>query len=312
MVQKDSLKPLIIVCGPTASGKTALAVRIAKYLDTSVISADSIAIYKGLKIGTAKPTEAEMQGVKHYLIDFIDADKDFTVAEYTSLAKSLIDRLHSEGKIPIVCGGTGYYIDSILYDLSYGNCKKDDELRKKYARIAEDKGARRLYEMLEAVDPESSAVLHENDVMRVSRALEIFELTGKRKSEIVDKKTPNYNYIAFSFDFERERLYKRIDERVDKMIADGLIEEVESLIIGGLDKNCQSMQAIGYKEVVEGLSSGCPRETIAETIKRNTRRYAKRQITYFKRLENRVMLDPDDTDIEKQIIRHLKNGRFVD
>ena len=310
MVQKDSLKPVIVVCGPTASGKTALSVQLAKYLDTSVISADSIAIYKDLYIGTAKPDEKEMNGVTHYLIDHVDADKDFTVAEYTKAAKGLIDALHAENKVPIICGGTGYYIDSVLYNFSSGNCPKDDAVREKYAKIVEEKGAKYLHSLLKEVDEASYEILHENDVVRVVRALEIFELTGKKKSEIVDEKVPNYNFMAFSFDFDRQTLYDRINKRVDQMIEKGLIDEVKGLLSGGLNKNRQSMQAIGYKEVVEGLENGYSKDDIRELIKKNTRRYAKRQITYFKRLENMHTLDPENYSFE-QIIRDLKDGRII-
>ena len=310
MVQKDSLKPVIVVCGPTASGKTALSVQLAKYLDTSVISADSIAVYKDLYIGTAKPDKKEMLGVTHYLIDYVDKDKDFTVAEYTKAAKGLIDRLHAENKVPIICGGTGYYIDSVLYNFSYGNCPKDDAVREKYARIVREKGAKYLHSLLKEVDEASYDTLHENDVVRVVRALEIFELTGKKKSEIIDEKIPNYNYMAFSFRFDRQTLYDRISARVDKMIEKGLIKEVKGLLSGGLDKNCQSMQAIGYKEVVEGLENGYTEDEIKELIKKNTRRYAKRQITYFKRLENMRTLDPENYSFG-QIIGDLKDGRII-
>ena len=307
MVQEDNLKTdLIVVCGPTASGKSALAVQLAKKLDSAVVSADSIAIYKDLYIGTAKPSKEEMDGVSHYLIDFVDSDKDFTVAEYSEAARKVVDGLIAAGKTPILCGGTGYYIESVLYDLSYGNCPKNDEIRSKLEDIYQKEGVKKLHEMLREVDEESYLKLHENDVVRVIRALEIFYATGNKKSLIVDKKTPRYNYKAFTIEHDRASLYERINLRVDKMFDDGLKNEVVKLLEGGLSKDCQSMQAIGYKEVVEGLERGYDDESIKELIKRNTRRYAKRQITYFKRLENLTVLKPD-YDVEL-IVKELNNG----
>ena len=308
MVQTDSLvKPLIVVCGPTASGKTALSVDLALELKTEIVYADSIAIYKDLDIGTAKPSVEEMRGVKHHLIGCVDADKDFTVAEYALIAKRVIDDIFSRGMVPIICGGTGYYIDAILYDHSYGNCQKDDNVRKKYQKILDQKGAGYLHRLLKEVDERSYETLHENDVVRVIRALEIYELSGKRKSEIVDEKRPNYRYKAYSFDFDRKVLYDRIERRVDKMIDDGLIEEVSALLRKGLNKNCQSMRAIGYKEVVEGLDGGYTRKEISDLIKTNTRRYAKRQITYFKRMEDLTYLDPESFDLSA-VIGDIKSG----
>jgi len=311
MVQTDSIKKsVVVVCGPTASGKSQLAVQLAKLLDTAVISADSIAVYKDLYIGTAKPDEAQMEGVKHYLIDCVDADKEFTVQEYADLAGCAIEKLHRDGKIPIICGGTGYYIDALLYKMSYGNCPKDERIREKYQKIFDEKGADYLFSMLKEVDPQSYEILHKNDSMRVIRALEIFELTGKKKSEIIDEKTPDYHFVAYAFDYERKTLYDRINKRVDIMFDDGLIDEVKRLLSNGLSENCQSMQAIGYKEIVEGLKLGLSQDDMKEVVKRNTRRYAKRQLTYFKRLDNLRWLDPNDYSIEA-IYSDLKNERII-
>ena len=302
MVQADSLNPfVVVVCGPTASGKSSLAVDIAERLDGEVVSADSIAIYKDLYIGTAKPSKEEMRGIKHHLIDFVDASKDFTVSEYSFAARAIIDDILSRGKLPVICGGTGYYIDAVLYSFSYGNCRKNDEIRQKYLDILNEKGAAYLHSLLKEVDERSYELLHENDTVRVIRALEIFDSTGVKKSDIVDEKKPFYNYVAFSFDHPRERLYQRINERVDKMFKSGLKEEVVRLLASGLDKNCQSMRAIGYKEVVEGLEKGYSDSEIAETVKQNTRRYSKRQITYFKRLEGLILLDPDNYSVDEVI-----------
>lgn len=299
MVQADSVKkPLVIVCGPTASGKSALAVELCLKLGSSVVSADSIALYKSLNIGTAKPSETEQRSVKHYLIDFVDAEKDYTVAEYKADASKVIDCLHNSGQIPVLCGGTGYYVDSLLFDMSYGNCPKDDKIRAEYEQLLKKYGNKYLFEMLKDVDPESYAVLHENDVVRVVRALEIYRLTGKKKSEIIDEKVPKYHYLAYAFDFDRQTLYDRINSRVDKMFESGLVEEVEWLLSLGIPANCQSMQAIGYKEIVEGLKNGDSRSTMKDAVKQNTRRYAKRQITYFKRLPRLKWLDPANYDVD--------------
>lgn len=309
MVQTDSLKRLVVVCGPTASGKTQLAVKIAKLLNSEIVSADSVAVYKGLDIGSAKPTEEERKDVRHNLIDVLSPDADFSVAEYEDLALREIERISSEGKIPVLCGGTGYFIDSVLYKKSYGCCPKNDELRREFKKIFVEDGASALFDKLRAVDPKSCEKLNENDFLRVSRALEIYYLIGKRKSEIKDDESPRFSFIAFSIDHERSELYRRIEERVEKMFDQGLIKEVENLLNSGVSFNAQSMQGIGYKEVAEGVLTGKSIEEIIETVKRNTRRYAKRQITYFKRMKNLYLL-PSENAFEKAV-DILKNERFI-
>lgn len=290
---------LLIICGATASGKTSLAIDCAKKLNTEVISADSQLVYRGLNIGTAKPTLAEMDGVKHHLIDVVSAKENFSVSDYEDRALPIIDNLLTQGKTPILCGGTGFYINSVLYDLSYGNVQADEKIRRKYEQIAAEKGKEYLFELLKKVDAKTAEVLHVNDVKRVIRALEIYELTGRRKSEQKDEKKARYNYVAVAIDYPREELYKRIDSRVDIMFNLGLIEEVESLLASGVDENCQCLQAIGYKEVVEGLKNGDDESTMRDVIKRNTRHYAKRQITFFKKLEGIVWLKKEEATVEK-------------
>ena len=226
MVQKDNIKnKLIIICGPTASGKTALAVELAKLLDTEVISADSMYIYKGLNIGTAKPSISEMHGVKHHLIDVVSAFEEFSVSDYKSLATPIVEDLFSRGKTPIICGGTGFYINSILYDLSYGKSCANVEAREKYNHLAKEKGNLYVYNILKEVDVASAEKIHFNDIKRVIRALEIYE-SGQKKSEIKDDITPKYDYVAYSYDTERSILYDRINKRVDLMFDNGLIDEV--------------------------------------------------------------------------------------
>ena len=310
MVQADCLKKVVVVCGATASGKSKLAVDIAETFGGEIVSADSIAVYRGLDIGSAKPDETERKKVPHHLIDVVDPKDDFSVAEYEEKALSAIEQIHAENKLPVICGGTGYFIDAILFKKSYGGCKKNEELRREFDMIFKTEGALALFEKLRAVDPETAEKLSPNDFLRVSRALEIFYVTGKKKSEIADEMKPRFSYIAFSINYPREVLYDRINERVDKMFERGLIGEVKGLLLKGVSASAQSMQGIGYKEVAEGLMTGQSEEEIAEIVKMNTRRYAKRQITYFKRMKNQYLLEPEFAFGQAKTI--LYNERFID
>lgn len=306
MVQTNSIdKKIIIICGPTASGKTALAVECAKLLNSEVISADSMYIYKGLNIGTAKPTVEEMQGVKHHVIDVVEPNETFTVSDYKNIAKPIIDNLINQNKIPIICGGTGFYINSILYDLSYGNGQGNPEIREKYKRLAIGHGNQYVYDILQKYDPESAKKLHFNDLKRVIRALEIYE-SGIKKSDICDELKPNYNYSAYSVDYDRETLYDRINKRVDLMVNLGLIDEIKSLLDSGINKDNQCMQAIGYKEILDFLDGNCNLSQAIETIKLNTRHYAKRQITFFKKLSVEKLAVQSPQDMAKYIVQGLK------
>lgn len=298
---------LLVICGATATGKTRLAVELAKKLKTEIISADSQLIYRGLNIGTAKPTIAEMQGITHHLIDVIEPDCNFSVSDYAQFAEPAIKELLNKGKVPVICGGTGFYINSILFDLSYGNVARCEEVRNKYLKIADEKGKEYLYELLKDVDPKSAEKLHCNDVKRVIRALEIYEVGGKKKSEIDDGLKPKYDYVAVAVDYPREELYFRIDKRVDEMLERGVVDEVKTLLRNGIDENCQSMQAIGYKEVVNCLKNGNKESTVRDIIKLNTRHYAKRQITFFKKLKNIFWLKPEEATAER--VLELFNGQ---
>lgn len=289
------MKPeIIIICGPTASGKSSLAIKLAKTLNTEIISADSLAIYKHLDIGTAKPTSYEQSLVKHHLIDVVEPTSSFSVSDYESLALPIVNDLISKGKIPIICGGTGFYINSILYKLGYGQVEGNLEIRNKYINMAKTQGVDAVYEVLQSVDIKATEKIHKNDIVRVVRALEIYFSTGKRKSEQNDKLVPRFNYLAFAPNFERQELYSRIDKRVDIMMESGLVDEVKRLIDMGIDKNNQCMQGIGYKETYDALISG-DLSGLRDLIKINSRHYAKRQITFFKRLEglNYVNSNPD-------------------
>ena len=295
---------VLVICGATASGKTALAVDCAKKLNTEIVSADSMLIYRGLNIGTAKPTFEEMQGVKHHLIDIVSPEDNFSVSDYEALALPIVERLLSEGKTPIICGGTGFYINSLLYKSQFGNAGADEKVRKELEEYAQIHGKNALHQLLREKDPESAEKLHENDVKRVVRALEIFFVTGKKKSEQNDLPVPRFDFLCVSVDHERETLYERINLRVDKMLQEGLIEEVAALIAQGVTDNMQCMQGIGYKEVLEGLKNGDRIEEIAETIKKNTRNYAKRQLTFFKRMQNHIMLPPSNATAE-EVLNYL-------
>lgn len=278
------MNKIIVICGPTASGKSALAIELAKKLDTEIISADSLAIYKGLDIGTAKPTKEEQSEVKHHLIDVVDAKSSFSVSDYENLALPIVEDLFSKGKTPIICGGTGFYINSILYKFGFGGTAQNLEIREKYQNLLETKGIDYVYDELVKVDKESAEKIHKNNVKRVIRALEIFYSTGTKKSSQDDKMEARYPFIALTPKHDREVLYNRINMRVDKMLDDGLIDEVKGLIDNGIDKTYQCMQGIGYKETYDAIINN-DFSSLAEEIKLNTRHYAKRQITFFKRLE---------------------------
>ncbi len=299
------MKPeIIIICGPTASGKSALAINLAKLLDTEIISADSLAIYKRLDIGTAKPTKEELSMVKHHLVDVCEPTDNFSVSEYEALALPIVTDLISRGKIPIICGGTGFYINSILYKLGYGGSEGNLEIREKYLEIAKTQGAHVVYDELRKIDPKSCETIHENDVVRVVRALEIYYSTGKKKSEQNDLLEPRFSYIAFTPNVDRETLYNRINLRVDKMLELGLIDEVKGLIESGIDKTCQCMQGIGYKETYDAIVNN-DYSGLADLIKINSRHYAKRQVTFFKKLPNVVKIDANDKKTVENLVKQI-------
>ncbi len=293
------MKKILVICGATASGKTKLAVDCALKLNSEVISADSQLIYKELNIGTAKPLKEEMRGVKHHMIDIIDPTDRFSVSDYEKSALPIVEKLISESKIPVICGGTGFYINSLLFDLSYGKTAADEEVRLKYTLFFEKYGKQALYEKLREVDPVTAEKLHPNDIKRLIRALEIYELSGKRKSEQNDGFLPRFDYTAVAIDYPRDELYDRINKRVDNMFDDGLINEVKGLLSRGIDENYQCMQAIGYKEVVSGFKNGDLQSTMSNIIKLNTRHYAKRQLTFFKKLPNLVWLKPEEATADR-------------
>ena len=300
------MNKLLIICGATATGKTKLAIDCAKKLNTEIVSADSQLIYKKLNIGTAKPTSEEMDGVMHHMIDIVEPSQNFSVSDYVRLAEPIIKRLVGENKVPVICGGTGFYINSLIYDLSYGNAAADNSIREKYNSLLIERGKEYLLNLLSSVDPQTASELHVNDTKRIIRALEIYEVSGRKKSEIIDRRMPKYDYTAIAIDYPRDELYDRINTRVDEMFDKGLIEEVNELINSGITYDNQCMQAIGYKEVLECIKNGDNDSTMRNIIKQNTRHYAKRQITFFKKLEGIIWLKPKDATPEK--VLELYNG----
>lgn len=293
------MSKLLVVCGATASGKTSLSIACAKKLNTEIISADSMLVYQGLDIGTAKPSLEERAGIVHHLIDVISPSESFSVSDYESKALPIVEEISKNGKIPIICGGTGFYINSLLYKSQFGNVGANAEIRKKYEEMEREYGKAYLHALLKEKDPKSAEKLHENDVKRVIRALEIFDVTGKTKSSQCDGLTPRFDFVAVSIRYPREVLYQRIEKRVDEMFSCGLIEEVMGLLSCGVETHFQCMQGIGYKEIAEGLQIGASEEEMKEAVKKNTRNYAKRQDTFFKRMQNHVSLSPEEATAEK-------------
>ena len=300
------MSKVLVICGATASGKTALAVECAKKLNTEIVSADSMLVYKGLDVGTAKPTIEERKGIPHHLIDVVAPTESFSVSDYERLALPIITRLLAEGKTPVICGGTGFYVNALLYKSGFGGAGADEGVRADLCAVLEEKGKEFLHGWLQSVDAESAAVLHPNDTKRVMRALEIYLVTGKKKSAQADAKIPRFDFLCVSVDFPRETLYQRINLRVGQMFENGLMQEVQGLLNKGIDESYQCMQGIGYKEVAEGLKEGWTEEEVAELIRKNTRNYAKRQLTYFKRMKNHVMLPPEEVNAET-VLKLLKN-----
>lgn len=306
------MKKLLVVCGATATGKTALAVECAKRLDGEIISCDALLVYRGLDKGTAKPTLEERGGIPHYLIDVADPHDNFSVSDFERLALPIVEDILSRGKTPILCGGTGFYLNSILYRRTFGGVAADETVRDKYMKLAQEQGNTALFRILQNVDPESAAVLHENDVKRVVRALEIYDLTGHKKSEQKDSLSPRYPFTAVAFDYPREELYRRIGVRTEEMLRQGLIEEVKTLLESGVSENAQCMQGIGYKETVEFLKNAYLQSTLSDIIQQNTRRYAKRQLTFFHKTENLHWLKPKSIEEAAREVIGIYDGDRID
>ena len=288
------MQKVVFICGPTASGKTALSIELAKKINGEIVSADSMQIYDEMNIGTAKPDKEEMQGIKHYLIGNIKPTKRYSVSEFKKDAISAIKEIIENKKMPIVVGGTGLYVNSLVYGIDYPEIQTNLEYRKELEKKVEEKGLQYLYEKALEIDKKAMKNISPNDKKRILRVLEIYRETGKTKTQIEEESRKNgipYDYKIFAINMPREILYSRINKRVDIMIEKGLIDEVSSLYEKYGESLLTSMQAIGYKEVVEFLKGNCTKEDMIEKIKMETRRYAKRQITWFKKIQNIQWLD---------------------
>ncbi len=293
-------KPLILLAGPTAVGKTSSSIALAKRVGGEIISADSMQVYRGMDIGSAKVKKEEMQGVPHHLIDVIDPKEPFHVVAFQKLAKEAIDAIHRNGRIPILVGGTGFYLQSVLYDVDFTEHGGDPCYRQSLYELAEEKGPAVLHAMLREVDPESAERIPENNVKRVARALEYYRESGERISSHNDaerQKESPYDFRFFVLTMERPRLYERIGERVDKMMADGLLEEVRRLKEYGCTADMTSMQGLGYKQILKHLNGLASLEEAVQEIKTETRHFAKRQLTWFRREPDAVWVDVEKENL---------------
>ena len=281
--------PLIAVCGPTASGKTALSVELAKRFDGEIVSSDSMQIYKKMDIGTAKPTIEEMQGIPHHMMSVVDIDCNFSVSDYCHKAHHIIEDIHRRGKLPILVGGTGLYVDSLLNDIDFSKGCHSEDIREKYIKLLDDEGASALHNRLAILDIEAAESIHPNNTKRVIRALEHIDLTGEKFSvykKAASSQESRYNSLVIFIDMDRQKLYERIDKRVDIMMEEGLFQESKEIYDFGYNRSLTAMCAIGYKELFDHFDGICGIDEAVENIKRNSRRYAKRQLTWFRRSEN--------------------------
>lgn len=302
-------KPMVILTGPTAVGKTELSIALAKKINGAIISADSMQVYKYMDIGSAKITKEEMQGIPHYLVDDLEPSDEFHVVRFVEMARKALEQIYEKGKIPIIVGGTGFYIQALLYDIDFSEQECDTTYRRSLEKLAEEKGNHYLHEKLREVDPESAEAIHENNRKRVIRALEFYHESGEKISAHNEKereKSSPYNFAYFVLNDERKELYRRIDERVDAMIAQGLVDEVARLKVMGCREDMVSMQGLGYKEILRFLDGNCTLEEAVYIIKRETRHFAKRQLTWFRRERDVIWLNkPDYAYDEKRILTHM-------
>ncbi|MEH7353614.1 tRNA (adenosine(37)-N6)-dimethylallyltransferase MiaA [Neobacillus drentensis] len=310
----DSKQKLLVIIGPTAVGKTKLSIEMAKRYNGEIISGDSMQIYRGMDIGTAKITMNEMGGIPHYLIDIKEPSENFSVAEFQHLVRERISEIAKKGKLPIIVGGTGLYIQSVIYDYQFSDVPGDEFFRLKLEERAKEIGNEAFYKELIAVDKESAAQIHPNNVRRVIRALEIYHLTGKTMKDFQSTQQRDllYNTALVGLTMERENLYNRINTRVDLMMNEGLLAEVKNLYQQGL-RDCQSIQAIGYKEIYDYLDGRVTLEEAVENLKQNSRRYAKRQLTWFRNKMDVQWFDMTDVNnFSKKIaeISHYVEGKL--
>lgn len=310
--------PLIILTGPTAVGKTALSISLAKAIGGEMISADSMQVYRGMDIGTAKILPEEMCGIDHYLIDILEPEEPFNVVTFQTLAKEAMQEIYKKGRIPIVVGGTGFYIQALLYDIDFSENNEDTSYRRQLERLGQEQGASYLHNMLKEIDWKAAEKIHPNNKKRVIRALEYYHQTGERISSHNETQRANespYNYLYFVLNDDREILYKRIEQRIDHMIDQGLVEEVKRLQDRGCHRGMVSMEGLGYKEILEYLEGKCSLEEAIYVLKRDTRHFAKRQLTWFKRERNVVWIDRqqygDDAKILEAMIRMLRDQGII-
>ena len=301
-------RPLIILTGPTAVGKTALSIGLAKAVDGEIISADSMQVYRKMNIGTAKIQQSEMQGVRHHLIDILDPGEDFNVVLFKKYALEAMKDIYSREKIPVVVGGTGFYIQALLYDINFEDNDNDMSYREELQTLAAEHGNSYIHDMLAGVDPESAEKIHENNVKRVIRALEFYKKTGMKISkhnEAESQKESPYNFEYFVLNDDRQKLYDRIDRRIDIMLADGLLDEVRSLVDEGYSRDLVSMQGLGYKEMIDYIQERYTLDEAVYTLKRDTRHFAKRQLTWFKREKQVTWVNKNEFDSEADILSFM-------
>ncbi len=299
---------ILVIVGPTAVGKTYVSIELAKKFNTEIISADSMQVYKYMDIGTAKVTEEEACGIKHHMLDLVYPNEEFSVSEFQKIAEKHIDNLIDNDKLPIVIGGSGLYVNSLLYGLDFGKVKSDEKVKKYYTDFYNEHGTEKLHELLVNVDSEAAAKIHKNNVKRVIRALEVCHITGKKFSEMntdIRKPSEKYNCIIIGLEMDRDILYQRINKRVDIMVENGLIEEVKSLLDKGYDRNLVSLQGIGYKEIIDYLEGKTTKQDAINILKTNTRRFAKRQFTWFKADSNIKWFDLTNLDKIDKVINSI-------
>ena len=298
-------RPLVVLTGPTAVGKTGLSIQLAKCINGEIISADSMQVYKGMDIGSAKITEEEMCGVPHHLIDVLEPWEEFNVVVFQQKCKECMEGIYERGHIPILAGGTGFYIQAVLRDIDFAENEEGSEYRRMLEALAAEKGAEHLHQMLLEVDPKAAEAIHANNVKRTIRALEYYHLTGEKISDHNEREATKenaYNACYFVLNDERSLLYERIEQRVDEMLENGLVEEVRRLVENGCTRDMVSMQGLGYKEIVDYLEGRCTLEEAIYVIKRDTRHFAKRQLTWFKREKEVIWVDKQAFSYDNQKI----------
>ena len=312
-------RPMIILAGPTAVGKTAASIRLAKAVGGEIISADSMQVYRHMDIGSAKIRPEEMEGVPHYLVDVLEPEEDFNVVRFQQMAKAAAEEIYARGRIPIAAGGTGFYIQALLYDIDFTENDGDSSFRRKLEKTAEEKGGEYLHSLLQEADPEAALQIHPHNIKRMIRALEFHHQTGGKISEHNEterEKESPYNFAYFVLTDDRSRLYDRIDRRVDLMMEEGLLDEVRFLKERGVRRDSTAMQGLGYKELYAFLDGEYPLEEAVRIIKRDTRHFAKRQLTWFKRERDVIWADKsvigqDDDAVIDLILKELKNRGII-